>query len=166
MLGGGVTDRPGRAAELYTNGAAPVIIVSGQGDADEVARALRGAGIPDSAIRIEDKSRNTWENAKFTVQLLRQLNGASDADPLKNRITETPGSRAPVQRVIIVTSWWHSRRAMACFKKAGPEFEFYSRPSYFGFPRDQWTKTGEAPRIRLELVKIVAYVFLYGVIPL
>ena len=37
------------------------------------------------------------------------------------------------QRVIIVTSWYHSRRALACFEHYAPDMKFYSRPSYFGY---------------------------------
>jgi hypothetical protein len=37
------------------------------------------------------------------------------------------------KRVIIVTSWYHSRRALACFEHYAPDIKFYSRPSYFGY---------------------------------
>ena len=40
-------------------------------------------------------------------------------------------------RVIIVTSWYHSRRALNCFRHYAPDLHFYSRPSYSGFARSR-----------------------------
>jgi uncharacterized SAM-binding protein YcdF (DUF218 family) len=110
---GGTPDRPQRAAELFQAGEAPRIICSGIGDALANEAWLTNAGVPVSAISLEPQSHTTRENAKFSIALLRSL-GA--------------------QRVIIVTTWYHSRRALACFEHYAPDLKFYSRPSYFGYP--------------------------------
>jgi uncharacterized SAM-binding protein YcdF (DUF218 family) len=59
-------------------------------------------GIADSQILIDDKSRNTWENAIETKKILDSL-----------------GIK---ENVLLVTSAGHMRRSMACFKKAGVNF--------------------------------------------
>ena len=144
VLGGGSHERPLRAAELFKQHAAPRIIISGEGD-DEINRQLLiSNGVPARAIEVEGKSRTTRENAEFTIKLLR-------AEKL--------------QHVIIVTSWYHARRAERTFEHYAPEIKFYSRPSYFAFARDDWQKLGINKRMRLEFLKTPAYWIRYGVNP-
>lgn len=144
VLGGGA-DRPVRAAELYHAHAAPRILLTGEGD-DEINRQILLAhGVPAKAIEVERKSTTTQENAEFSLKLLRE---------------------EEVHRVILVTSWYHARRALKTFAHGAPEFQFYSRPSYYGFAREDWKKTGVGKRLRLEFLKIPAYWVRYGVNPL
>jgi uncharacterized SAM-binding protein YcdF (DUF218 family) len=143
VLGGGSHDRPERAAELFKDNAAPRIIVSGLGDCQINQQHLIEAGIPASAIQLEEKSTTTRENAEFTINLLREQK---------------------VESAIIVTSWYHSRRALDCFRHYAPEMKFYSRPSYFDFNRADWPRSFEK-RIYLEYAKLPGYWIRYGVCP-
>ena len=89
------------------------------------------------------RATDTLENAEFSLPLLRQLKA---------------------RRAILVTTWYHSRRTLACFEHFAPDIVFYSRPSYFEYPRG-WTAfdpEGDAAR---ELVKIPEYLLRYGVRP-
>lgn len=142
VLGGG-HDRPQRAAELYKSQVAPRIIVSGYGDAEIVRRELISFGVPAKAIELEDKSKTTKENAVFTAKLLR-------AEKAK--------------RVVIVTSWYHSRRALNTFEHYASGIKFYSRPSYFAFKRSDWPK-GFSRKVYWEFAKIPGYWVRYGVWP-
>ena len=72
VLGGGLHERPERAAELFKEHAAPRIIVSGLGDCENHRRLLLQAGVPANVIEMETQSRTTRENAQFTVKLLRE----------------------------------------------------------------------------------------------
>ena len=169
VLGGGLRERPERAAELFKQGAAQKILVAGFGDCKANGQLLKKNGVPETAIVLESKSRTTQENAEFSIPLLRSL-GA--------------------HRVIIVTSWYHSRRALACFEHYAPDIKFYSRPSYFGYPgRNQPGESAphptlspvEAERVcaawkaewkmvrgyaNSEYVKLLGYWVCYGVCPL
>jgi uncharacterized SAM-binding protein YcdF (DUF218 family) len=144
VLGGGSHERPERAAELFKEHAAPRIIISGLGDYEINRRRLIAAGVPPNAIELETQSRTTRENAQFTDTLLREQ---------KER------------GVILVTSWYHSRRALACFRHYAPEIKFYSRPSYFASARADWSHHRIGSRIRLEYVKLLGYWVRYGVCP-
>ena len=144
VLGGGSHERPERAAELFKEHAAPRIIISGLGDYEINRRLLIAAGVPANAIELETQSRTTRENAQFTDKLLREQ---------KQR------------GVILVTSWYHSRRALACFRHYAPEIRFYSRPSYFASARADWSHHRIGSRIRLEYVKLLGYWVRYGVCP-
>jgi uncharacterized SAM-binding protein YcdF (DUF218 family) len=98
VLGGG-HDRPARATELFKQQAAKKIIVSGFGDAETVRHELISSGIPADAVEMENKSRTTKENAELAVKLFR-------AEKVKS--------------VVIVTSWYHSRRALKTFQHFAP----------------------------------------------
>jgi uncharacterized SAM-binding protein YcdF (DUF218 family) len=143
VLGGGAHERPERTAELFKERAAPRIIVSGFGDDEISRRILTGAGVPANVIQLESKSRTTEENAEFTIKLLREQK---------------------LKSAIVVTSWYHSRRALKTFEHFAPEIEFYSRPSYFDYNRADWTRTF-ARRIYLEYAKLPGYWIRYGVSP-
>ncbi len=144
VLGGDLYGRPLRAAELFREQAAPLIIVTGNGDFEEMFAALNQNGVPQEAVRREDKSRNTWENAACTIAMLRQ---------------------AQITNVIVVTSWYHSRRALNTFRKTAPDIAFYSRPSLWGQDRALWSQHRLGKHIRLEYVKLLGYWVRYGVSP-
>jgi uncharacterized SAM-binding protein YcdF (DUF218 family) len=143
ILGGGPTERSNRALDLFNEGAARKILISGSGDCRQGAKILEQGGIAHDAITLECSSHTTLENAKFSVPLLREL-----------------GAR----RVIVVTSWYHSRRALACFKHFAPEIQFFSRPSYAQYDRKQWNR-GTGSYVRSEYIKNLGYWLRYGVCP-
>ena len=144
VLGGGAPERPLRAAELFKAGEAPLVICSGFGDAELSKTVLLKAGVPAADILLEPNSRTTQENAKFTIALLR-------ARHLTN--------------AIIVTSWYHSRRARACFEHYAPDIKFYSRPDYVGYRATEPRRPYVAAHMRNEYRKILGYWLRYGVGP-
>ena len=144
VLGGGLHERPERAAELFHQRAAPRIIISGAGDDEINHYILRQKDVPAGDIEVESNSMTTRENAEFTLKLLRAEH---------------------VHRVILVTSWYHSRRALKTFEHFAPDLEFFSRPAYFAFDRAEWTQRGNGRRMRLEFLKLPGYWLRYGVNP-
>jgi len=145
VLGGSNNaDRVRRTAELYLAGAAPRVLCSGLGNCGANQAQLEKAGVPASAILLENQSRNTLENAQFSVPILRRL-----------------GAR----RVIIVTSWYHSRRARGCFEHYAPDLGFYSRPAYGGARVPPWRPQAIRGHVRSEYLKLLGYWVRYGVSP-
>ena len=144
ILGGEPYYRPQRALEIFQRGLASSIVVSGNGDADEVRRWFKAKGVPESVIRVEPNSINTQQNAQFAVPLLRAQHS---------------------KRVIIVTSWFHSRRARACFRKAAPDIEFISLPTVADRPGTHWPNRYERAMVLREYFKLAGYWVRYGVNP-
>lgn len=144
VLGGGYLERPDRAAELFQQGEAPRIICTGEGDCKSNRSRLVKQGVPVAVIQTECESRTTQENAERTIKLLRAQG---------------------VKRAIIVTTWFHSRRAVNCFAHYAPEIEFYSRPSYAGYARKDWKLRGVARNVKAEYLKLAGYFVRYGVWP-
>jgi uncharacterized SAM-binding protein YcdF (DUF218 family) len=142
---GGTPDRAVRAADLFKQGEAPKILISGFGDCLSNEKLLEHSGVTNVAIILEPQSHTTRENAEFSIALLRKVHA---------------------HRVIIVTSWYHSRRALACFEHYAPDIQFYSRPSYFGYQRSEWRPKGIRGYVKLEYVKLIGYWVCYGVWPI
>ena len=91
------------AAWLYHHWRALPVVASGgkapTAVAGEVMRkVLEADGVPPAMIWTEDRSRSTYENARFTAPLL-QAKG--------------------IRRIVLVTEAFHMRRAEACFRKQG-----------------------------------------------
>lgn len=144
VIGGGQHERPLRAAKLFQQHAAARVLITGAGD-DQINRQLLIAnGVPARAIEIENKSTTTRENAAFAGRLLRA---------------------EKIHSAILVTSWYHARRAEKTFEHFAPELKFYSRPAYFGFDRGDWKKCNLNKRMRLEFLKLPGYWLRYGVNP-
>jgi uncharacterized SAM-binding protein YcdF (DUF218 family) len=144
VLGGGVHERPVRAAELFKQHAAPRILLTGRGDDTINDHILLDSGVPENVIQIENKSATTQENAVFTIKLLRA---------------------AHVHSAILVTSWYHSRRALKTFEHYAPDITFYSCPSHFDYARADWKQNGTLRHMRWEFLKIPGYWIRYGINP-
>jgi uncharacterized SAM-binding protein YcdF (DUF218 family) len=141
---GGDNHRAQRGAELYREGAAPLVIVTGFGDCRTNVELLEKLGLPAGAITPEPAALTTFQNAALSVPLLRAMR---------------------VHRVILVTSWYHSRRALACFEHVAPDLTFYSRPSYDGYAPKLQNRAGFGERVNLEYVKLLDYWIVHGVCP-
>jgi uncharacterized SAM-binding protein YcdF (DUF218 family) len=115
------SDRLMQAIELYKKGyAKKIVFIGGSGsiahaevrEAPLAQRFLLTAGIPQEDILIETESRNTHENAVNAKELLDK---------------NVPGSK-----FLLITSGFHMRRSMGCFKKAGMAPDPYSTDRYSG----------------------------------
>lgn len=120
----------------------PMVIVSGNGDCQDVRRQMEARGVPHSVIEIEGESRSTQENALFSVKLLRAHHATN---------------------VVLVTSWYHSRRTLACFRMAAPEIHFYARPTVCPPAGVRHPDSYIVKRVFQEYAKIVYYRIFYGV---
>ncbi len=67
-------ERTRRAVELWREGRAPVIVLTGgigdnpPSEARAAADVARELGVPESALLLEDRSRSTEDNARFTYE--------------------------------------------------------------------------------------------------
>ena len=101
-------DRVWHASRLFLAGKAPVVLLSGGSDLTEVAQpealAMRqfmlDLGVPAAALLTEELSRNTRQNAEMSAKLLRERG---------------------IQKVLLVTSALHMRRAVKLFEQQGLE---------------------------------------------
>lgn len=119
------------AAGRYHRGLAPVIIATGGvnrhngiTEGREFARQLAALGVPDNAVRVEDQSKDTWQNIELSLPYLR----------------EALGMGLP----LVAVSKWHHLRAVYCLRTqlpdAVPLYAISWEPVYAGTPvtRESW----------------------------
>jgi uncharacterized SAM-binding protein YcdF (DUF218 family) len=88
---------------LFSGGSGALIFDEGT-EAEFVLRLFESFGIPSSRVVLEDRSRNTVENAVFSKEIL---------------------SPKPGERWLLVTSAYHLPRAIGAFRKVGFAVEPY-----------------------------------------
>ena len=103
-------DRTIYGAQLYQQGKAPLLILSGgriewkgggsASESEDMAQLSEALGVPSSAIAQDPTSLNTYENAVNVRQILQQRG---------------------INRILLVTSALHMPRSMGIFKKQGIE---------------------------------------------
>ena len=121
----GAGDRVLYAAHLYKKGLAPNLLLSGGNidfltagggsPAQQMHNLLEMIGVPSEAMWLESSSRNTYENAFYSKQLL---------------------SEKGIDRIFLVTSAMHMPRAVKEFKEQG--FEVIPLPTDFRVTEAGW----------------------------
>jgi uncharacterized SAM-binding protein YcdF (DUF218 family) len=99
----GLARRYPNARIVFTGGTANLVETDSR-EADYSAPILESLGIAKDRLILDRDSRNTWENAIFTRQLV---------------------SPKPGERWLLVTSAFHMPRAMGIFREAGFDVEAY-----------------------------------------
>jgi len=89
----------GRVNKIFITGGSGSINYPNHREANYIKDYLKSINVPDSAILIENNSKNTYENAIFTKHILDSM--------------QFKGS------ILLVTSSFHMKRSLAIFNKAG-----------------------------------------------
>lgn len=145
VSGGDTQARTSAGIELYQNGWANTLILSGaaldeSGPSNAEAMQLQAiqAGVPESAIIIDEEARSTQQNAQNTQTIFADNN---------------------YKDIVLVTSGYHQRRASLEFNKLADAVTIRNYPVtqdsdwswyWWATPRGWWLAGG-------ELVKIIAF---------
>jgi uncharacterized SAM-binding protein YcdF (DUF218 family) len=126
----GAGDRVLYAAQLYHEGKAPVILASGgfitwlserpSTPAGEMLELLELAGVPQEAVWLQEKSQNTYEDALYCAEMLREKG---------------------ITRVLLVTSALHMPRSVALFEAQG--IEVIPAPADFAVTQAGWQELSQ-----------------------
>jgi len=116
--GGGSQERLNEAVELYRAGYAPYLVLSSGyvysfKEADQMRDLAIAQGVPASAIALELRSTNTYQNVTFVNEVLRDHHWRS---------------------ILLVSSPYHMRRATMVWHKLAPEITVTPTPP----PRSQF----------------------------
>jgi len=131
---------PGKiAVDRYHRGLAPLIIATGGRnrhngivEGQMFRQFLLEHGVPDAAIRVEDRSVDTWQNVEYAMPFLREALGLGF-------------------RVTAVSKWYH-RRAVHALKTLVRDIgRFYAiswEPLYAGrlVTREEWPRVPDGAR--------------------
>ena len=104
-------------------------------EAEFLSSVLVKNGVADNDIIIEEKATNTYENAIFSRDLLKE-----------NNLT--------VKKAIICPQAFHARRAFMTYSHLFPDTEFYVVPTDTqGITADSWYKTERGIQVVLAELK-------------
>ena len=117
-------DRVLYAAWLYNQGVADAILLSGgniswsniqDSPAEQMAELLEMMGVPAEALWLEPDSRNTYENAQYSAEILKEQG---------------------IERLLLVTSALHMPRSVGLFEAQG--FEVIALPTDYTVTEAGW----------------------------
>jgi uncharacterized SAM-binding protein YcdF (DUF218 family) len=150
-ISGGDTDaRTDEAVRLYHERLAPVIIFSGAAldpnspsNAEAMAARARAAGVPGTAIQLDEAAGNTRQNAADVAEIVRQQGYNS---------------------IILVTSPYHQRRAYLLFRRElGAGIVIINHSSYDqNWRRSNWWATPYSRNLTLSELQKVIYELISG----
>ena len=113
-------DRVTHTIQLYKLGLIEKILVSGgtgrllkadEPEANKYKKVMLMAGVPEQDILLENKTRNTYESAAAVKEILDSLHFTADDS-------------------LLITSAFHMRRSLACYRKAGLDIESFTTDFY------------------------------------
>jgi uncharacterized SAM-binding protein YcdF (DUF218 family) len=110
--GGGAQERLKQAIDLYRGGYAPVLILSSGyvysfHEAESMRALAIDQGVPASAILLEERSTNTFQNVRYVDDILRDRRW---------------------RRILLVSSPYHMRRALLVWRKQAPDVTVVPTP--------------------------------------
>jgi uncharacterized SAM-binding protein YcdF (DUF218 family)/glycosyltransferase involved in cell wall biosynthesis len=110
--GGGAQERVSHAVDLYRAGYAPRVLFSTGyvftfREAEVMKAVAIANGVPDTAIVLEEKATNTYENVELTRRMLDERGW---------------------RRILLVSSPYHMRRALLTWKEVAPHIEVIPTP--------------------------------------
>jgi uncharacterized SAM-binding protein YcdF (DUF218 family) len=134
-------DRVVHTVQLYKLGLIEKILVSGgsgrlidiqEREADKFREVMMVMGVPDSVIILESKTRNTHESAVVVKHMIDSL-GYESKDCL------------------LITSAFHMRRSLACYRKVGLPVADFST-DFYAHPRNYHIDSFLLPQIDALLI--------------
>jgi uncharacterized SAM-binding protein YcdF (DUF218 family) len=121
-------DRIIHAADLYHDGKAPIVLLSGgniawmesleNSPANDMQQILVKLGVPEKDIILQTKSQNTHEDAQYSAEILKARG---------------------LNKILLVTSAMHMPRSVALFEKQG--LEVIPAPTDYTITADGWQQT-------------------------
>lgn len=130
-------------ARVVVTGGASSLTLEGEADGDTAPRLLTALGVEPGRLVLENRSRNTYENAVFTRELVNPM---------------------PGETWLLVTSAFHMPRSMGLFRKAG--FDVVAWPAdyrtagneYPGLAQDNFSDSLQNTTLAIrEWIGLVAY---------
>jgi uncharacterized SAM-binding protein YcdF (DUF218 family) len=156
LMMGHVTDRTPHAAKLYFNGWADKILFA---EAEYSEAVKLGFEMPDGQATYQYLQR-LGVPAKDII-FLRETRNTSSFDEARLLLGYVAAAEPADQRLILVTSWYHSSRAHWIFERMndyGLTIESYPTPT----PDNFWQDEGAFLSVFQEYLKWMYYLIRYG----
>lgn len=117
-----------------------IVVTGAWGLAHSMKRFLVTQGIDARRILEENAARSTFENAQYTRRILSAIYGHDG-----------------IPRVVVLTSDFHSRRALATFRRAGFQADVLPAPDLIKRCSTRAFRLEGAERLAIELAALASY---------
>ncbi len=108
----------GKIDKILITGDNGYVLDKGLNESQQLKEVMVDMGIPETDILVENKSKNTHENALFTKKIIDSLYSSPP-------------------KTLLITSALHMKRSKACFEKVGfSDFNTFSTDHYTGKDRN------------------------------
>jgi uncharacterized SAM-binding protein YcdF (DUF218 family) len=121
-------------ARVVFSGGGARLVYAGRKESIGAESLLTAMGLPRERLLLEDRSRDTYENALYTKELVQP---------------------SPKQRWLLVTSAYHMPRAIGCFRQVGFPVEPWPVDYRTRGPQD-WQRFFDKPSEGLRRVDVIA----------
>jgi uncharacterized SAM-binding protein YcdF (DUF218 family) len=101
----------GLIKKILISGGSGLLIFEGEPEANKFKKVMVMAGVPDHDIILENKTRNTGESALAVKKMIDSL-------------------QYKPEDCLLITSAFHMRRSLACYRKVGLDIESFSTDFY------------------------------------
>jgi uncharacterized SAM-binding protein YcdF (DUF218 family) len=146
IVHGGNPDRTLYGVELYRRGLAPELWHTGYAIGEEEITTTVERGVPSRSFHYLTTT-STWSDGQQIAAAIRARK---------------------LHSVLIVTDWWHSRRALCATEQQLQGYQvsiaFEPSPARTG-PTDWWHEENQRYHVVSELVKFGYYAVRYGMVP-
>jgi uncharacterized SAM-binding protein YcdF (DUF218 family) len=150
VLGGDGGARVIEGGRLYREGVAPWVVITGMEESPDQARkqyldwrvkVLEDNGVPHAAVREDRRSRNSWDEALHTRELMRQMQW---------------------KRVLVVSDPPHMRRLLWTWRRAFAftdlEFVLIAVDTKWWHPDGWWKDEASGRYVANEVIKLAYYI--------
>jgi uncharacterized SAM-binding protein YcdF (DUF218 family) len=134
-------DRVTHTVQLYKLGLIKKILISGgsgmllreeEPEANKFKKAMIMMGVDSASIMIENETRNTAESAQEVVKLLDSLHYRSED-------------------CLLITSAFHMRRSLACYRKVGLALEPFTT-DFYSYPEKYYLDSYLLPKLEALMI--------------
>jgi uncharacterized SAM-binding protein YcdF (DUF218 family) len=122
----------GLIRQILVSGGSGLLVAKEEPEANKFKKAMVMMGVPDSVIMLENESRNTHESAMRVKPMLDSLHLES-------------------KDCLLITSAFHMRRSLACYRKAGLSVHPFST-DFYSNPRSFYPNTLLIPRLEAVML--------------
>jgi uncharacterized SAM-binding protein YcdF (DUF218 family) len=134
-------DRVTHTIQLYKLGHIEKILISGgsgtlvredEPEADKFKKVMILMGVDSADIIIENETRNTYESAVAVKPMLKQMNYKAED-------------------CLLITSAFHMRRSLACYRKAGVDLDYFTT-DFYTYPRAYQIESLLIPKVEALMI--------------
>jgi uncharacterized SAM-binding protein YcdF (DUF218 family) len=122
----------GRIEKILISGGSGALVSEDEPEANKFKKVMMLMGVDSANIIIENETRNTYESAVAVKPILKQMNYRAED-------------------CLLITSAFHMRRSLACYRKAGVDLDYFTT-DFYTYPRAYQIESLIIPKVEALMI--------------